>query len=176
MNDFFFIFSLSQPFSTNFGLKRRHNGVCFFNFLKFFAIFLEFSITGRVRTHRSDFFIFSLSRQSPTYFGSKRTHNSVFQFFEVFTIFLEFSITDRVGTCRNDFYLFSLFLGLPQHILAWKEAIIVFSNFLNFFTIFFLIFYYRSGRNSLERFFFIFSLSQPFPTYFGLNRCHSGVF
>ena len=53
--------------------------------------------------------------------------------------------------------LFSLFLGLPQHIFAWKEATIVFFNFFLNFLPFFLIFYYRSGRNSLERF-FLFSL------------------
>ena len=33
-------------------------------------------------------------------------------------------------------YLFSIFLGLFQHILALNEAILAFSNFLNFFAIF----------------------------------------
>ena len=66
--------------------------------------------------------------------------------------FLKLSITCRVRTHRNIFFLFSLFLGLPQRILARKVAIIVFSNFLNFFTFFFAIFHYGSCRNSSERF------------------------
>ena len=64
-----------------------------------------------------------------------------FNFFEFFAFFFEFSITGRVGTHWNDFFflsypafpnLFSLFFGLPQHILPRKEAIIVFSIFLEF--------------------------------------------
>ena len=58
----------------------------FLNFLNFFTIFLEFSITGRVGTDRNIFF-FSLSRPPPTRFGMKRSHNDVFQFFEFFFYF-----------------------------------------------------------------------------------------
>ena len=39
----------------------------------------------------------------------------------------------------------------------------------------FWIFDYATGGNSSERFFF-FSLSQPFRTYFGLQRSYDGVF
>ena len=53
-----YIFSLSRPFPTNFCLKRSHNCI-FFNFLNFFAIFYEFSITRRVGTKRNDNFYFS---------------------------------------------------------------------------------------------------------------------
>ena len=62
--------------------------------------------------------------------------------------------------------LFSLFLGLPQHILPRKAAIIV---FFNFFLLFFGIFYYELGRNSSERFFFSLSLS-AFPNLFWLGK------
>ena len=55
------------------------------------------------------------------YYGSGR--NSL----ERFSFFLSYSAFPN---------LCSLFLGLPLHILPWKEAIIVFSIFLNFFTIF----------------------------------------
>ena len=93
-----FIFSLSHPFPSNFGLKCSHNGIVlyfeffFYIFLNFvfrvglgvkqndnfcFAIFLEFSITSRVGTYLNDFF-FSLSRPSPTYFGLERSNNGVF--------------------------------------------------------------------------------------------------
>ena len=52
----------------------------FFNFLNFFAILLEFSITRRVGTERNGpiIFIFSLSRPFPTYFGLKWSHNGIF--------------------------------------------------------------------------------------------------
>ena len=64
-----FIFSLSHPFPTYFGLKGSHKGI----FLIFFTIFLEFSITRRVGTERSGaiIFIFSLSQHFPNYFGLK---------------------------------------------------------------------------------------------------------
>ena len=52
-----FIFSISQPFQTYFGLKCRHSGI-FLNFLNFFAIFLEFSITPQVRMEWKDSFYF----------------------------------------------------------------------------------------------------------------------
>ena len=47
--------------------------VVFFNFLNFFAIFLEFSVTRRVGTDRNGMtvFIFSLSLCFPTNFGLK---------------------------------------------------------------------------------------------------------
>ena len=54
--------------------------VVLFNFLNFFAIFLEFSITRRVGTEQNEtkIFIFSLSLRFPTYFVLKRSHNGVF--------------------------------------------------------------------------------------------------
>ena len=51
-----FIILLSQLFPTYFGLERSRNGI--FQFLNFFAIFMEFSLPGRVGTKRSDNFYF----------------------------------------------------------------------------------------------------------------------
>ena len=74
-------------------------------------------------------------------------------------------------------FLFSLFRGLSQRVLAWKEAIMVFFNFMSLFAFFFFL-------NSLSRaelemigmIIFNFTLSQPFPTCFGLKKSHNGVF
>ena len=50
----------------------------FFNFLNFFAIFLEFSITRRVGTERTDNFYFFFFRHFPTYFVLKWSYNGIF--------------------------------------------------------------------------------------------------
>ena len=100
-------------------------------------------------------------------------------FLNFFAFFLEFSTTGRVGIHGNDFFffLFSLFLGLSQPILPRKEAMMVFSKFLNFFAIFLEFFIHgRVGTHWNDFFYFIFSLSRPFPTYFGLKRSYDGVF
>ena len=54
---FFFFFSFFLGLSTLI-LDRKVAIVVFFNFLNFFAIYLEFSIPGRVKTHRNNFFYF----------------------------------------------------------------------------------------------------------------------
>ena len=96
-------------------------------------------------------FIFSISMRFTTNFGLKWSHNDIFKFSNYLATFLEFSISCRVGTKTEWCLLYSLFLGLYQPILAWNEAIIVFFNFLNFFAIFFWIFYFVSCRNGTER-------------------------
>ena len=59
----------------------------FFNFLNFFAIFLEFPIPGRVGMDQNKNFFFSHSQPLPSCFGLKRSHIDVFQFFEFFCYF-----------------------------------------------------------------------------------------
>ena len=77
-----FIFSLSQSFPTYFGLKWSRIGI--FEFLKFFAIFLKFSITGWVGMKRNDnFYYLLLSLSQPILAWNE----SVFVFFN----FLEFA-------------------------------------------------------------------------------------
>ena len=89
--------------------------------------------------------------------------------------FLEFSITCRVGTERTyNFYLVS-FLAFSN--LFWLEkklwqGFLIFWNFLLFFWNFPL----RVGWERNETIIFIFSLYQPFSTYFGLKRSHNRVF
>ena len=56
---FFFYFLSFSAFAILFCLKRSYDGVS--NFLNFFAIFLEFSITGWVGTDQNHFFFLSFS-------------------------------------------------------------------------------------------------------------------
>ena len=149
-----FIFALSHPFPTYFGLKWSHKGVfeffwifllffgifyyssgkdetkryflfslflilfqpilvsneaikVFFNFLNFFAIFLEFSFTRRIRRKWNDIFYLLFFSAFPTYIGFKWSHEGVFKFFEFFWYFFGvFSITCRVMTKRKDNFHF----------------------------------------------------------------------
>ena len=91
------------------------------NFLIFFAISLEFSITCRVGTERNGTItiIFSLSHTFTTYVGLKQSHNGIFEFFEFFTIFLDFSITQWVGTEQNNNFYFLSFTAFSY--LFWFE-------------------------------------------------------
>ena len=100
-----FLFSLSKPFPTNFGLECRRN--CFFYyFLKNFAIFLEFSMTHLVGTEQNDnFYFLSLSLFQPI-FAWIDAIMVFFNFLNFFAIFFEFSVTHRVGTERNDNFYF----------------------------------------------------------------------
>ena len=68
------------------------------------------------------------------------------------------------------FFLFSIFLGLSLPILTWKEAMTVFSNFLNFFCYLFEIFYSGMGRRKSEWFFFYFPSFSTFPNLFWLGK------
>ena len=52
-----------------------------------------------------------------------------------------------------------------QPILDWNKAIMVFFNFFQFYCYFFGIFYYASSKDETKQY-FLFSLSQSFPTYF----------
>ena len=129
--------------------------------MNFFAFVLEFSITLRVGTKRNGkFYILSFSAFSKSILAWNDAKMVLLNFF---SIFWEFSITRRVGTewnetiiiifslsrpflwifnyslCRNGTercFLFSPILHFIKLILAWKEYITVFFNFLNFFAIF----------------------------------------
>ena len=119
--------------------------VLFSFFFNFFCYFLEISITRRVGTHLNDFyffcFLFSLFLGLPVLILAWKEATMVFfNFFEFFSYFI---LIFYYGSGRNSLkrfffiFLFSLFLCLPQNILAWKEATMVFFNFLTFFAIFF---------------------------------------
>ena len=68
------------------------------------------------------------------------------------------------------FFFFNLILGLSHLGLAWKEAIIMFFNFVNFFALF--LEFPTPGRN--DNFFFFHSQSVPY--HFGLKWRRNDVF
>ena len=128
----------------------------FSNFLNFFAVFLEFSIMGRVGPHRNIFFFLSFVG-FPNLFWLVKKLRWCFLIFGIFLLFFEFSITGRVGTHRNSFLLiFSLSQPFPTNFGLKRSDHGIF-KFFEFFTYFVLILYYRSCRNTAERF-FLFSL------------------
>ena len=104
-SEWFFFFSpfvsLSQPI-----LAWKEAIMVFFYF---FAIFLEFSIPGQVKTHRNNFFFSFILGNFQPILAWKETIMVFFNFLNFFAIFLEFSITLWVGTKRNDnFYFLSI--------------------------------------------------------------------
>ena len=119
------------------------------------------------------FFLFSLFLDLSQHILARKEPIIVFSnFLKFLTIFSEISITGRVGTRRNDFFfifLFYLFLSLSQLILAWKEAIMVFFYFLNFFAIFLefsILGWVETHRND----FFCFLSFSAFPNIFWLEK------
>ena len=69
----------------------------------------------------------------------------------------------------SNLFFFSLFHCFSQPNLVRKDAMMVFSDFLNFFYYFFGIFYYGSGRYRSRQFFFSLSFS-PFSNLFWLEK------
>ena len=111
-----FIFSISHPFTTYYGLKWIHNDI----FLIFFLFVLNFLLRDGKELNKTIIFILSHSHPFPTYFRQKCCHiNCImawneaivvfFNFLNFFPIFLEFSITRRVRTKRNDNFYFLYF-------------------------------------------------------------------
>ena len=82
-----FIFHISHPFPTYFGLKWTIIVFIFFSF-DFFTIFREFSITHRVETKQNDNFLFSifLSLFQPI-LAWNEARMVFFNFFNFFAIF-----------------------------------------------------------------------------------------
>ena len=91
-------------------------------------------------------------------------------------VFLEFSITCRLGTKRNDNFYFLSLSAFFLPILVRNEAIIVFFLFFLFFLLFFWNFLFRAGWERNGTIIIIFSLSQPFPTDYGLKWSQNGIF
>ena len=88
--------------------------------MKFFAIFFEFSIMGRVGIDRNDnFYFLSFSSFRNLFWLWKEARIMFYSFMNFFTIFLDFSISGQVGIDRNDnFYLLS-FVAFSN--LYWHE-------------------------------------------------------
>ena len=167
---FSLILSLSRPI-----LAWKEAIMMFFNFFNFFAIFLQFPIPGRVGMDQNENFFFLTFLASPAPFWLEKKPCWCFLIFLIFLLFFWNSLF-RVGLewIRTRIF-FSHVLSLSRPVLAWKEAILMFFNFLNFFAIF-LRFPIpgRVGMDQNENFFF--SPSQPIPSLFGLKRSHIDVF
>ena len=119
-------------------------------------------------------FIFPISHPFLSYFGLKWTTIVFLLFFEFFNIFMEFSITLRVGTKRNDnfyFLSFPAFSNLFWLIMKPHWYFLIFWIFFLFFWNFLL----HIGQERNGTIFFIFSLSQTPPTYFGLKWGGNGI-
>ena len=105
----------------------------FFNFLNFFAIFLEFSITLWVGTKRNDnFYFLSLSLFQPI-LARNDARMDFYHFFNFFASFFGIFCYASSGNEMEQRFLFSQFLGLFKPILAWNEATMVFFYFFSLF-------------------------------------------
>ena len=150
----FLIFWIFLLFWLNFllpvGLER--NGMTIFNFSLFFFLF-------------------------QTTLAWNEAIMVFFNFFNSFAIFLVFSITRRIGTEQNDnFYFLSLssFSNLFWLQMKPQWHFLFFSIFLLFFLEFSIT--RRVGTEQNGTITFIFSLSYPFPTFFGFKWSHNGIF
>ena len=141
--------------------------------MNFFAIFFNwifYYTLGRNRTEQNGTIIFiSLFL---IYFQPILAWNEFIMVF--FNIFLEFSITRRIGTKRNYNFYFLSFPALSS--LFWLKRkpqwyFLIFWIFLLFFWNFLL----HIGQERNGTIFFIFSLSQPLLTYFGLKWGSNGI-
>ena len=132
----------------------------FFNFL---AIFMEFSITLRVRTERNYNFYFHSFSSVPNLFWLKmNTYWYFFNFFDIFFLILYYP-SGRNETER--WFLFSIFLIPYCPILAWNEAIMIFLNFLAIFMEFSIALRVGTKRNDN----FYFHAFSAFSNLFGLE-------
>ena len=136
---------------------------------------MEFSITRLVGTKRNDnFYFLSLSAFSNLFWLEKKPWQS-FLIFLKFLYFFGIFCYSLGGNETERQFLFSLFLGLFQPILPWNVATMVFFDFL-IFVLFFWNFLLRVGWERNGTSIFIFSISRPFPTYFGLKWSHNSIF
>ena len=91
-----------------------------FNFLNFFAIFLEFSITLRVGMERKDnLYFLSFTAFLQRILAVNEATTVFFNFLNFFVIFLAFSITHRVGAKQNDNFYFLSFQAFSS--LFWLK-------------------------------------------------------
>ena len=87
---------------------------------------------------------------------------------------MEFSITLRVGTKRNDNFYFLYFPAFSN--LFWLIKPHWYFLIFWIFLLFFWKFLFHIGQERIGTIIFIFSLSQPLPTYFGFKWGSNGIF
>ena len=146
----------------------------FFNFLNFFAIFLEFCITRHVGAERKFLFSLFLGLFQPI-LASKEAIIVFFWFFEFFCYSFGISITGQEGTKRNDNFYFPSFSAFPAYFGLKRSHHGIF-EFFSIFLPFFGDFLLRVGHERNGMIIFIFSLSQSFPTYFGMKWSRNRIF
>ena len=107
----------------------------------FFLLFCsEFSCPGRVWTEFGTKFFFSFSAYLIPFWLEIMPKSGFLIFFLIFLLFsLEFSCSGRVWTDFRSKIFFFLFFGLSHPVLAENNAGNRVLNFLNFFSIFFII-------------------------------------
>ena len=145
----------------------------FFNFLNFFAIFLEFSIPGQVRTHPNDFFSFHSFRAFPNLFWLEKKPYWCFLIFLIFALFFWNSLfrvgQELIGTI---FFLDVLSWPFPSQFGQKRSQYSVFK----FFLLFFCNSLFRVRQELIGTIFSVFTHSRPSPPCFCLKRSHNGVF
>ena len=141
----------------------------------FFLFFWNFPLHVEKERNGAIIFIFSLSQHFPTYFGLEWSRNGIFQFFEFFCYFLEFSLARREGTKRSDNFYFLSFSAFSNLFWLGMKPYWYFSIFWIFLLVFWN-FLLPVGKERNEAVIFIFSTSQPFPTYFAMKWCRNCIF
>ena len=121
-----------------------------FNFLKFFVIFFEFSITHREGTERNGAIIFIFS-SAPNLFWFQMNPKWYFLIFLIFLLFF-WNFLLPVGLERNGtiIFIFSISHTFPSYY-GLKYSHNGISLYFEFFCYFIEIFNYASGRTETER-------------------------
>ena len=120
-------------------------------------------------------FIFPLFQPFPTYFGLKLGHHGVSYFLHIFCYVFGILHYASVGTKRNNNFYFLSFSAFSN--LFWQEMKP--PRYVLNFLIFWLFYWNFILRVGLERngtITFIFLVSHPFPTYFGLKWILNDIF
>ena len=134
--NFFFFFFLSFSTFPNLYWHGKRLWWCFLIIWIVLLFFWNFLFRVGMKPIGTIIFIFSLSQPFPSYFGLKRSYDGDFKFFEIFCHFFRIFYSGSGRNPSERLFLFSFYLSVSHPILAWKEAMTVFSNFLNFVTIF----------------------------------------
>ena len=98
-----------------------------------------------------------------------------FNFLNFFAIVLEFSLPRREGTKQSDNFYFLSFSAFSNIFWLGMKSQWYFSISW-IFLLFFWNFLLPIGKERNKTIIFIFSLSQPFPTYFGLEWSRNVIF
>ena len=132
-------------------LAKNNAGKRFFNFFNFLLFFSEFSSRGWVWTEIGTKFFFLSFSAYLLPFWLKVILERDFLIFWFFLLFFFCNFHALVGNEQSSgLKIFSLFLDLSHPVLAKNNARKRFFNFLNFFAIFFGIFFPRSSMNGIQ--------------------------